>query len=201
MYAAWIILCTFLGAVAGTFVPTDAIDPDITCFAGAIGGQLLGATVGGFIFGILVCEIIREEIRKTRGNDRINSAMQVADPPMRGGGVGTTIGRWSWIGCGGGLVGGGIVGALTCGVVGVIGGGPMGALAGVGIGMVGGGDVGCLQGGLAAARHLPAGASGSWQFSYGFWRGAGGVPLVTLVVAVVILAVMQIVSLLGGGIH
>jgi len=168
-----IVLC----AASATLVPDYMIDPEIAPIIGAAVGWLPAIMIGGLISVGLLCEIRMHEIRKT-----LSSGIS---PDVLSSWIGCMI-RWSWIGCGGGALGGGVLGAVIGCCAGFAIGGFWGALFGAGMGILGGGGWGCGEGGLRAGRKLP-GASASAQFSIGLFAGALTAAWITLVLALVVL--------------
>jgi hypothetical protein len=53
------------GAAAATPVLSGFMDYEIAFFIGAMVGLLTAAAIGGLIFGVLMCEIVRKEIRNS----------------------------------------------------------------------------------------------------------------------------------------
>jgi hypothetical protein len=170
-------LAILIFAPGATLVADNMIDPEVAASIGAVIGLLPAGMIGGFISGVLHCEIVRNEIRKT-----LSSGIS---PDIVASWIGCMI-RWSCVGCRGGALGGGVFGAVVGCFAGFAGGGFWGALFGTGMGILGGGGFGCVEGGLRAGRKLP-GASALAQFSIGLFAGALTVAMIILVLALELL--------------
>jgi hypothetical protein len=171
-------LVILIFAAGATLVPDYIIDPEDAPFIGAAVGTLPAVMIGGFISGILLCEIVRNEIRKT-----LSSGIS---PDVLAFWIGRMI-LWSWIGCGSGALGGGVAGAVVGTLAGFAEGGSSGALFGAGMGILTGGSCGCGVGGLRAGRKLPLGGCASAQFSIDLFAGASAAAWLTLVLALEVL--------------